>query len=122
MSDKKVINSKSKEITPMILPSDNTIMENYIKKNKIKLTEQTLSSIEYAIQNKLPFIEVFGFKNSDFIIAIAQKDYLVNVDHIYKFYLDSEHYELCPRVVRLQSLLQNLNEKEIETNGEFKFK
>lgn len=106
-------------IVPMSLPSDNEIMEAYIKKNKIRLTEKALSSIEYAVNNKLPFIEVFSFNNSDFIIAIAEKDYLQNVDHIFNFYLETEHYELCPRVVRLQTMLKNLNdEKEIETNGE----
>lgn len=108
-----------KENIPMVLPSNNDVMEAYIKRNKIRLTEQALSSIEYAVINKLPFIEVFAFKDSSFIIAISEKDYLQNVDHIYNFYLESEHYELCPRVVRLQTLLKNLNdEKEIETNGE----
>lgn len=108
-----------KENVPMVLPSDNEIMEAYIKKNKIRLTEKALSSIEFAVDNKLPFIEVFGFNDSNFIIAIVEKDYLQNVDHIYNFYLESEYYELCPRVVRLQTLLKNLNdEKEIETHGE----
>lgn len=119
MPRKKNTKLVGEENIPMNLPSDNEIMEAYIKKNKIRLTEKALSSIEYAINNKLPFIEVFGFNNSNFIIAIAEKDYLPNVNHIYNFYLESEHYELCPRVVRLQTLLNNLNdENEIETNGE----
>ncbi len=121
MARKKNTKLDVNESVPMVLPSDNNIMEAYIKKNKIRLTEKALSSIEYAINNKLPFIEVFGFNNSNFIIAIAEKDFLQNVDHIYNFYLESEHYELCPRVVRLQTLLKSLNnEKEIETNGESK--
>ena len=107
------------ENVPMELPSDNDVMAAYIQKNKFRLTEKALSSIEYAVTNNLPFVEVFGFNNSDFIIAIAEKDYLLNVDHIYKFYLETEKYELCPRVVRLQTLLKTLsNEKEIETTGE----
>lgn len=119
MPRKKNTKSVSELNVPMILPSDNEIMEAYIKRNKIRLTEKALSSIEYAINNKLSFIEVFSFNDSSFIIAIAEKDYLQNVDHIYNFYLESEHYELCPRVVRLQTLLKNLNdEKEIETTGE----
>jgi hypothetical protein len=119
MTRRKKTKLTVKENVPMVLPSDNQIMEAYIKRNKIRLTEQALSSIEYAVDNKLPFIEVFGFNDSNFIIAIAEKDYLQNVDHIYNFYLETEHYELCPRVVRLQTLLKNLNdEKEIETNGE----
>lgn len=120
MPRKKNKKSMVKQNIPMILPSDNEIMEFYIKRNKIKLTEQTLSSIEYAVNNKLSFVEVFGFNNSNFIITIAEKDFLQNVNHIYNFYLETERYELCPRVVRLQTLLLNTinNEKEIEINGE----
>lgn len=90
----------------MELPSDNNILEAYIKRNKIDLTEKTLSSIEYAINNKLPFIEVFGFENSDFIIIVSEKEYLINVDNIYELYLEMEKYELCPRVIKLQNLLK----------------
>lgn len=100
-----------------VLPSDNNEMEQFIQKNKTHLTEQALTSIEYAILNKLPFVEVFKFNNSDFVITISAKDFLLNVDHIYNFYIETENYELCSRVVKLQSVLknQNSNEKEIET-------
>jgi hypothetical protein len=106
MPRKKNTKSIVNENVPMVLPSDNEIMEAYIKKNKIRLTEKALSSIEFAINNKLSFVEVFGFNDSNFIIVISEKDYLQNVDHIYNFYLESELYELCSRVVRLQTLLK----------------
>ncbi len=104
------------------LPSDNTELAKFIQRHKTDLTEQALTSIEYAVSNKLPYVEVFKFNNSDFVITISENDYLLNVDHIYKFYLESENYELCSRVVKLQSLLKNSNsnEKEIEINGEAK--
>ena len=100
-----------------MLPSDSKEMETFIQKNKTNLTEQALTSIEYGVSNKLPFVEVFKFNNSDFVITIAAGDFLLNVDHIYNFYLESENYELCPRVVKLQAVLknQNSNEKETET-------
>lgn len=101
------------------LPCNNRELEDFIKNHKTHLTEKTISSIEYAVTNKLPFIEVFKFQKSDFVITISEDCFLSNVDHIYKFYLDSEKYELCPRVVKLLSVLKNLkpNEKEIETTG-----
>jgi hypothetical protein len=55
------------------------------------------------------------------VITIPEKDFLMNVDHIYNFYLETEHYELCPRAVKLQEVLKNLknpNEKETETTGD----
>jgi hypothetical protein len=113
MSLKKVTNI-FKENDVLMLPSDNREMEKFIQKNKTYLTEQALTSIEFGVSNKLPFVEVFKFNNSDFVITIAAEDFLINVNHIYNFYLESENYELCPRVVKLQSILknQNLNEKE----------
>lgn len=120
MPQKKVTKIKQEENVLMILPSDNEIMSAYIQKNKVRLTETVLNVIEHAVNKKLPFVEVFGFNDSDFIIAISEKDFLPNVDHIYKFYLESENYELCKRVVKLQTLLKNLNEKEIETTEKFK--
>jgi hypothetical protein len=120
MPRKKVID-KTDTNDVLMLPSDNEEMANFIQKNKTYLTEQALSSIQFAIDNKLPFIEVFKFNNSDFVITIAEKDFLVNVNHIYNLYLESEHYELCPRVVKLQTVLKTLNnsnETEIEITGD----
>jgi len=98
------------------LPSKNNEMEFYIKNNKINLMEQTIDSIEFAVKHNLPFVEVFKFNNSDFVITISEKEYLLNIEHIFKSYIDSEKYELCLRVKKLQSLLKYLNEKEIEIN------
>ena len=117
---RKKVTKKVTENDVVELPSDNNKMEKFIQTNKTHLTEKALSSIEFAVDNKLPFVEVFKFNNSDFVITISEKDFLLNVDHIYKFYLESEKYELCPRVVRLKSILKtlNTNEKEIEINGD----
>jgi len=117
----KKVTEQIKENDVLMLPSDNKEMEDFIQKNKQYLMEQTLTSIEFAIDNKLPFVEVFKFNNSDFVITIAKKDYLLNVDHIYNSYLKTESYELCPRVIKLQSVLKNSNnsnEKEIEIDGD----
>lgn len=114
---KAIVKHEGKNV--LLLPSDNKKMELFIKDNKVKLMECAISSIEFGLQNNLPFVEVYTFNDSNFVITISEKDYLVNVNHIYNFYLESENYELCPRVVRLQSLLKKINdEKEIELNGE----
>ncbi len=107
----------------MILPKDNVELEKFIIKNKISLTEQTLDSIEFAIEHDLPVAEVFKFKDSDFLINIFRKDFSINIDHIYNLYLETENYELCSRVVDLKAVVDNItnsNEKEIETNGVLK--
>jgi hypothetical protein len=89
-----------------VLPSDNGELETFTRKFKIDMMEQVVSVIEYALKYHLPFVEVFEFKDSDFVITIPEKDFLTNLDNIYGFYVKNESYEKCPRVVTLQKTLK----------------
>lgn len=89
-----------------VLPSDNKILDDYANKNKIELMEQIIHSIEYAVTYHLPSVEIFQFENSDFVIIISEKDYLVNINNIYKYYMEREAYEYCHRVIRLQKTIR----------------
>lgn len=118
---RKKVTKNNKENDVLMLPSDNKEMELFIKSNKTYLTEQALYSIEFAVDNKLPFVEVFKFNNSDFVITVGENEFLTNVNHIYNFYLETENYELCTRAVKLQAALKNINnpnEKETKINGD----
>lgn len=90
-----------------MLPSDFNELELYVKSHKKDLTEMVVSSIEFALEKDLPVIEVFNFKNSDFVITIPEKDFLNNIKNVYDFYLKEELYELCGRVGKLKNLLDN---------------
>ena len=104
---------KKKNITltsNYVLPSDNTELQTFSRKFKVDMMEQVVNSIEYAVTNHLPFVEVFQFKNYDFVITLAQKDYLANLDNIFEYYMKNEVYEHCSRVAKLQkSLKQSVN-------------
>lgn len=89
-----------------VLPSDNGELEIFTRKFKIDMMEQVVTSIEYALKHNLPFVEVFEFKDSDFVITVPEKDFLANLDNIYGFYVKNESYEKCPRVVTLQKTLK----------------
>jgi hypothetical protein len=89
-----------------VLPSDNSELEKFARKFKIDMMEQVVSSIEFALQHNLPFVEVFEFKDSDFVITIPEKDFLANLENIYGFYVKNESYEKCPRVVTLQETVK----------------
>lgn len=107
---------KSKPNDAYVLPSDNKELYNFIKNYKVDLTEQVVSSIEYAIKHKLPIVEIFQFKNSKFVITVSHPNFDINLEEIYKFYLKTEHYELCPRIVQLRKKLSKLlNEKAKKT-------
>lgn len=83
------------------------------------MMEHIVSSIQFAVEHKLPIVEVFQFKNSPFVVTIAKKEFEPNLEHINKFYMEHELYELCPKIEGLRQLLKRKNdEKEKpETDG-----
>jgi hypothetical protein len=89
-----------------ILPSDNKELSKFSKKFKADMMRQVVKLIDFAIKNDLPLIEIFQFKNSDFVITLTPKDYSSNVNNIYKYFMDNEIYEYCPEVIRLQEKLK----------------
>ena len=102
-----------KENESYILPSPNDEMQSFVSKFKIDMMEHIISSIRFAIENKLPIVEVFQYKNSPFVITIAEKEFILNLDHIHKFYMENEIYELCPKIEELQKILKyKTDEKE----------
>ena len=106
---KHTVNIKENEL--YILPSPNDEMRKFVNKFKVDMMEHIISSIKYAIENNLSIVEVFQFKNSPFVVTIAEKEFEANLDHIGKFYADNQIYELCPRVEQLRETIKK-NEKE----------
>lgn len=103
---KNVIGGK---FIPLVLPSNNNILNRYIKNNKVSLMETVISSIDYAVARNLPIAEAFTFEDTDFVITINNESFKENVEQIYQYYIDNEYYELCNRVLKLK---QKLNEKQ----------
>ncbi len=91
-----------------VLPSNFDEMERFIDSHRIEMTEQVVSSIEHALDKNLSFVEVFSFKNSDFIITIPLKSFKENLKNVFDYYIDSENYELCNRVKTIETQLENI--------------
>ena len=117
MAIKKNSSSKDNSLpTQYVLPSDNKELQSFSQKFKFDMMEQVIGIIEFAVEHNLPIIEVFQFKNSDFVITLSEKDYLTNLDNIYSYYMEKEVYECCPRIVRLRKTL--LKEKSDKNTDE----
>lgn len=121
-----MVRKQKKRATPMkenelyILPSLNEEMKTFVNKFKVDMMEHVVSSIKFAVENKLPIVEVFQFKNSPFVVTINEREFDTNLSHIRKYYMDHEIYELCPRIEQLQEILKRKpNEKESpeDSNG-----
>ena len=100
---------RKKHIDPILkdyeLPSRDNELKTHIDTKKIDMMEQAVSSIEYAVDNHLSMIEIFQFRNSEFVVMVSEKDYLTNIDYIYDYYIQNEKYELCDRVYNLRKKL-----------------
>jgi hypothetical protein len=96
----------SKLLTPLVLPSDYDEMESFIINNKVKLTEHVVSAVQYAVNNDIPSIELFCFKDSDFIVILEYPSFKDNIENIFKFYVETERYEFCDRVSKLKKILE----------------
>jgi len=96
-----------------VLPSNFDEMERFIESHKIEMTEQVVSSIEYALNKKLSFVEVFSFKNSDFVITIPIESFKENLNNVFNYYIHTENYELCARIKFVEKLLENTLKKNL---------
>lgn len=94
-----------------ILPSSTDDMKTFVEKFKIDMMEHIVDSIELAVKNKLPIVELFQFKDSDYVITIATKEYDLNLEHIRNVYQSNNMSELCPRIEQLREILKQQNEK-----------
>lgn len=102
------------------LPSDFQQMEKFVGDNKSVLTEQVVSSIEYALDKNLSNVEVFKFHDTDYIVVLGVETFEDNLDNIYNYYVATEQYEFCKRVVEVQQKLINHlkpNEQKKTTKG-----
>ena len=100
---------------PYVLPSSNSDMLRFIESYRVDMSEQVISSIAYALDNNLPMVEVFQFKNSEFVVTLSKAHFQEHLDHILDYYKGNEKYELCPRVMKLQSKLKEIDTKKHET-------
>lgn len=100
MVKKPVVNIKKNEF--YILPSSNDELQVFIEKFKIDMMEHIVNSIEFAMINKVPIIEIFQFKNSPFVVTLSDKEFFKNLEHIHNFCIDNEIYELCLQIEKLQ--------------------
>lgn len=104
----KYLYMMAEKYSSLVLPSDFFEMEKLIKSNKIKLMDQIVSSIGYAITNNLQAVEVFNFEESDYIVVLDYTSFEENLENIYDFYISQELYENCSKIL---SLKQKLNKK-----------
>jgi len=95
-----------KENEPYILPSESDEMRKFINLFKVDMMESVINSIKFAVENRLPIVEAFQFKDSPFVVTINEREFEPNLTHISTYYKEHEFYELLPRVEELRKSLK----------------
>jgi hypothetical protein len=103
-----------KSFSVMSLPFEYDEMESFIQTYKDKLMEQIVLSVQYALDNDYPTVEVFSFKNSDFIVILTQSEFKDNIDNVFEYYVNTEQYEFCSRLVKLKKQIEQHEQKQQE--------
>lgn len=88
------------------LPSDNTEMEKYLDANRLEINSKMVDNISYAIKHKMAAIEVFSFKNSNFVVIMNRRDFKENLQNIFNFSMKRDDYETC---IKTRKVIDKLN-------------
>ena len=104
----------AKRFQPKMIPSEFKSMEEFVIKHKSELTEQVVTAIEFALKNNLSNVEVFNFSKTDFIVVLNISTFKENLDNIYNYYINTEQYEFCERVLNLQKIINQEKPNEQE--------
>ena len=72
----------------------------------IKFENRQLFS-RHPFLKKLNIIEVFSFKDSDFVVTLPFEQFKDNLLNVYNYYIQIEKYELCSRIKKIETKLDN---------------
>ena len=110
IATKKKSTQKSEDVLKIIeLPSNNTDMEKYVDENRMEINKAVVDNIDFALKKRLSVVEIFSFKNSNFVVSVNRKDFKENLENLFEFSLNNEHFENCGRVKKVMDKVDKLN-------------
>lgn len=106
-----------KRFRPITIPSEFNLMNQFLESKKLECTEHVVASIEYAHNRKMDHIQLFEFENTDYVISLNSSTFNENLDNIYDYYIDSEQYEYCNRLLEVKKLINTKDTNEQKKNS-----
>jgi len=91
------------------LPSSNSEMEKYLDIHRKEINSRVLYNIEYAIKTRMLAVEIFSFKNSNFVVMMNRKDFKENIQNIIEFSLKIQDYEVCNQAKKVMQILDRMS-------------
>jgi hypothetical protein len=91
------------------LPCDNSDMEKYVLENRKEINKKIVNTIDYAIAKRLVGVELFCFKNSNFVVVLQRKYYKESLETIFEFSMDQQQFEICARIKKIINKMDRLS-------------
>jgi hypothetical protein len=91
------------------LPSSNDEMEKYLETHRHEINSRILNNIEYGIKNRMPVVEIFSFKNSNFVVLMNQKDFRENIQNIIEFSKKHDDFKICRQAKQVMQKLDMMS-------------
>lgn len=91
------------------LPSKNDEMEKYLDLHRKEINRRVLNNIEYAMKNRMMVVEIFSFKNSNFVVMMNRKDFRENLQNIMEFSMKNQDFEACKKAKEMIGKLDRLS-------------
>lgn len=109
-SNKKSKIVKKKDRYEVIqLPSNNDEMEKYLDVHRKEINSRMVDNISYAIKYRLSAVEIFSFKNSNFIVLMNRRDFKENLQNILDFSMKQDDYATCIKTRKVMDRLNKLS-------------
>ncbi len=107
---KKKENKKRNKVPVVFeLPVDSIDMEDCIEKNRDEINDILIDSFEYAMKKNFDGIEVFSFKNSNYVVVVNRKDFRENLENIIDYSLRNEKFETCEKAKKVIELIDKFS-------------
>jgi hypothetical protein len=88
------------------LPTNMVDMENYVEQNRVEINNLLVDSFDYAVKKNFGGIEVFCFKDSNYVVLVSRKDFQENLQCIFDYSLKEEQFETCAKA---KAVMDRLN-------------
>lgn len=102
--------SKSKDKYEVIeLPATNAEMEKYLELHRKEINRRVVENIDYGIKMRLSAVEIFSFKNSNFVVLMNRKDFKENLQNIIDFSLKNQDFDVCKKAKMVMQKLDKVS-------------
>jgi|LauGreDrversion4_2_1035121.scaffolds.fasta_scaffold23519_9 hypothetical protein len=102
--------SKSKNKYEVIeLPASNAEMEKYLEIHRKEINRRVVENIDYGIKMRLSAVEIFSFKNSNFVVLMNRKDFKENLQNIIDFSLKNQDFDVCKKAKMVMQKLDKVS-------------